>query len=370
MILAGVQFAVGTAIAQPPIVLRDLTLIRSNPVASFDSRGVVLADGRSLGWDQVLQASVQEDQQPKFDRFVREFGLPLFRLKTRIANGDWIAAGEIAEPLYQATVRSGEETALDDSAYFTCLATMKFRLRQGDVGSALIPFIRAAMLQANATKSELEIASTGQIPRRDAETKLSSEILPIWFDESPLLELEKELNLLLQSNSESLTNSPGVTIYLASIKIELGKTDEAMRLLRALDSTDPEIASWRTVLEARIHQKTRNPLNAQTMLEINGKSIAGLARPVALYYRGINVLEQKDVSDLDRTKAILTLLRIPAIYGDVHQELAAAALFQSAKITKLRGRDLDAQKLTNELLRRYPRTYHGALELTDLKVVN
>ncbi len=136
-----------------------------------------------------------------------------------------------------------------------------------------------------------------------------------------------------------------------------------MQLLRSLEtSPQAQLNGWRTVLEARIQQKTRNGLNSRTILESNSKNITGPARAVALYYRGINVLHESDIGDLELSKAMLTLLRIPAVYGEMHRELSAAALFQSAEIAKHRGREGDSQKLKEELLRRYPRTYHGALE--------
>jgi hypothetical protein len=98
------------------------------------------------------------------------------------------------------------------------------------------------------------------------------------------------------------------------------------------------------------------------MLEVNTNKITGNARPVSLYYRGINVVNQPDTSDLDRSKAILTLLRVPALYGNDYRDLSAAAIYQAAEIAKLRGRATDEQKLREELLRRYPRTYHGRME--------
>jgi hypothetical protein len=351
--------------AKTPIVLRDLTLIRGKSVSKFDDTSIVLSDGSRLTWDQVLKANVAEDRQKEFNLMLNQIGLPLFRLKSRIGNGDWAGAGEIAEPIYDASIVRGNVSPDTDTFYLVCLATMKSRIRKGDRAAALMPFIRAARLQPKVSKQVREIVGARGIPQRDQETGLSHELLPVWFDNSTLQKaassLSNWLGRVAQDNGPA--PAPGTTIYLASLKIELGQTEEAMRLLRSVRfDSDAELSSWRTVLEARHHQKTKNLLNAQTMLEMNEKKITGLARLAALYYRGINVVDQPDTSDLDRSKAILTLLRIPALHGDEHRDLAAAAIYQSAEIAKLRRRATDEQKLRDELLRRYPRTYHGYLE--------
>jgi hypothetical protein len=358
----------GQLTGQSPIVLRDLTLIRDHSVAEFDERSIMLSDGTRLGWDRVLKASVASDRQTEFDRNIEQLGLPLFRMKTRIGHGDWMGAGEIARPRYEMELDDLLASSDFDTAYLVCLTTMKCRLHDGDRSEAILPFLQAALLQSKVDTNTLKIVGSGRLPTRDLELGLSGQILPIWFDQSKLEQTVQSLTDWVKHNAKQIASSPGVGIYIASMKIELGKTDEAMQLLRSLDSTsNSALIGWRSVLEARIHQKTKNALNAKTMLEANSKKIIGGARAVALYYRGINVLDESDIGDIDRSKAMLTLLRIPAVYGQAYRDLSAAALYQAAKIAELRGRANDAQKLKEELLRRYPGTYHGALETTTRK---
>jgi hypothetical protein len=105
----GRQLASQDIVTQPePIVLRDLTLIRGKTVTDFDETSIILSDGTRLTWDRVLKAQVQESRQEAFDLKLKQLGLPLFRLKSRIGNGDWIGAGEIAGPIYDSSIAKGK----------------------------------------------------------------------------------------------------------------------------------------------------------------------------------------------------------------------------------------------------------------------
>ena len=349
-----------------PIVLRDLTLIRGDSIVDFNDSSILLTNGNRLTWDQVLKATLSDGRQDEFDQKLEQIGLPLFRLKSRIRRGDWLGAGEIAGPIYDSSSESGKQTTDVDAAYLVSLATMKSRVRRGDRAGALIPFVNAAKLQFRASPGALEIVGEDRIAGRECQTGLSSELLPIWFDHSKLEKIANQLSNILENSAADVGGSqaPGMTLYLASIKIELGQTEQAISLLGSLESateSDPELKAWQTVMLARLQQKNSHPLNAQTMLETNSNKITGTAGVAALYYLGINNMELVDTSDVDRSKALLTLLRIPALYGTEQPDLAAAAIYQSARIAELREKKTDAQKLRDELLRRYPQTYHGLL---------
>ena len=169
--------------------------------------------------------------------------------------------------------------------------------------------------------------------------------------------------------------SPGEIIYLSSMLIELESYDAAKRWLGELDGRmatgEKEIRAWQNVLRARIKLKNGELDAARISLEelvsnhISQNEIEiETPRMVALYYAGLTEMAGENVTDSQRAKATLTFLTIPAVYGDTHKSLSAAALFQSAEIAKLRGRDGDAQKLRTQLLRKYPRTYHGSLKMS------
>jgi len=404
-------------LSQAPIVLRDLTLIRGKTISKFDRTAITLSDGTTLQWDQVLKAELpkpthnvnggdsselqnqrQKNQRQKnrrqsqFDSLLKQIGLPMFRLKTRIQQGDWVGAGKIAEPIFDSAMAGTFEFPNPDVEYLVCLATMKSRAGQGswarNRAGAVLPYLRAFSIQANVDQKTLQIAGTTQ-RAKEREDGISPELLPVWFD---IDQVRAAVNQIKKLNSkidqpDSGQTEPSSTstkmyqttlaIYLASMQIELGQNELAnANLNRLRGDKNNSISSWSTVLQARMLQKAGSHVKAQAMLDKNSKSISGDARPVAIYYRGLSEFEIHDtklkekpltsVVDTELSRASLMLMRLPAIYGNSNPDLAAAGLHQVAKIAKLRGQKEQSKKLSQELLQWYPRTYHGSLEPTGI----
>ncbi|MFK7766121.1 MAG: tol-pal system YbgF family protein [Mariniblastus sp.] len=350
------------------VILRDMTVITNVKVKSFDESQVLLSNGMSLGWDKVFQASVDGDQQNEFERRVNEIGLPIFRMKARLVNGDWHGAAEIANPIVENETRWNNLPP--DVLYLAGLAMMNSHLKKGNRDQAVWAFLIASENQAAASEEALKIAGTNRLSERECRLKFSTKILPYWLD--PNLDEGVAARLTANANSQ-LKPALGVVLYLTSMNIELGKFDTAEEWLDDLDGLgENEVQIWKNVLLARMKQAKGDFAEAKAILEsvlstLATQKLTGIEGPrcVALYYYGLTGLNPKGLSDSDRAKAMLSLLRIPAVYGDTNKSLAAAAVFQSAEIAKLRGRDEDAQKLRAQLLRRYPRTYHGTLKLRD-----
>lgn len=361
--------AAGSILAQTPIVLRDLTRLDGVTVTDFDHSAIMLSNGSRLSWDQVLSAPTTADRQTEFDRHIQELGLPLFRLKLRIANADWDGAGEIAGSLAVTLNETSLATPDVDMAYLVHLASMKCRLQEGDRINAVRDFVRAAQLQEQVSQETRDLVGTNRLPDQDSKIQFSQEILPVWFD---VERLEKTIEQLTNEQTPESQPSPGVSLYLASMNIETGQIDSARELLNSIESTDGELASWRIILESRIKAKSGDLIKSQSLLEQNEATLVGGARAVAFYYRGISALEYKEPVgrdepiDVDRSNAMLTLLKIPALYGDTYRHLSAAALFQAAEIAKLRELDNTHRKLQAELFRSYPRTYHASPKTTQI----
>ena len=362
------------ACAQEPIVLRDLTLIRNAQIESFDESGVLLTSKRRLGWDEVLKANVEASQQERFDNYLDRIGIPMFRLKSRIRNADWDGAGEVAEPLFDAMQKelfsqTDENRFRKTTASFNFLvsiATMKSSLARGNPAKATVAFLFASSTQADADQ-EL-VASLGDIAlnKRELKHRLSDEILPVWFVPDKSESYVRQIELLEDGR-------PGSLIYLASLLIENEKYQPAERIIRKLGNAgEAEIRSWSSLLIARIEQKRKNTARAEQILDELIQS-PHPCRTVAMYHRGEGVLSKYPEAggdnqvDLERSKAMLTLLQIPASFADLHPSISAAAIFQSARIAKLRGRVKDEQKLINELLKRHPQSYHGRLASNQSK---
>ncbi|MFT5303090.1 MAG: hypothetical protein ACI814_003908 [Mariniblastus sp.] len=363
-----------------PIVLRDLSLIRGKTISQFDDNAIQLSDGTQLAWDQVLKASVDQERQTEFDRRVLEIGLPVFRLKSRIALGDWSGAGEIAQPIYNQHILSSQTQTQrqiqparsfdTDTKYLICLAAMHSSLDKHHHGQAMMPFFEAARTQPSVRREILDAVGIRTISKRELSTFFSDSIPPIWFDQTPNAEAEKWLLQQIQSidrqreeRDSDFRLPPGFSLYLASIQIESGQTATAIQSLQRIDvKGDANLNDWHNVLLARAKQVDNDPIAAQTLLTPIAQRLQSPARPLALFYLGTSMASMPGVSDSEFSRAMLMLLKLPALYGANSPELAAAALFQAAEIAKLRGMNSVAQKLREELLKRYPHTYHGELE--------
>ena len=389
-----------TLVSQSPIVLRDLTLIRGKTISKFDRSSIKLSDGSTLQWDQVLKAELpdqsegsdpsqpQNQRQTEFDALLKQIGLPMFRLKTRIQQGDWAGAGSIAEPIFDSAMAGTFTFPNPNVEYLVCLATMKSRAGQGsgarNRAGAVLPYLMASSVQANVDRKTLELSGANRIAEEG--DGISPELLPVWFDIDQVrasVEQIAKLNSKLRKSDSSTSDNPLATaskmtqrafaIYLASMQIELGQNELANAILKRISGDQNQsVKTWSTVLRARMFQKAENHVKAQAMLDSNSESIIGDARPVAIYYRGLSDFEIHDtkleekplnsVVDIELSKSSLMLMRLPAIYGESNPEIAAAGLYQVAKIAKLRGQAKQSKKLLRELLQRYPRTYHGSLE--------
>ncbi len=363
--------------SQDLIVLRDLKIIRGQTIVDFDASVVRLSDGRRLQWDAILKAKVETDRQAEFDSFITRIGLPLFRLRRRIANQDWAAISELAEPLYaKLNLKGLKTTRVSESAYLICVATMKGRLFRGDRPGAVLPFLQAAMLQQAMLNSSVSFPP--QLPDNDVRTMLSAEILPIWFDRT---QVEQAYEELVSSFDPASPNTElGAIVYLASMAIEMKRLELADDLLKLIENRDNEAEAWRLILLAQVQIAANQPEQAARSLEENQQKLVGATIPLSHYLKSAkfhrsNELLLPATDDLgnavgstiesDRIEefstGMLQLLEIPASYSQTYPALSAAALYQTAQIAKSLGWSQEAEVLEQELTLRFPLTFHGRI---------
>jgi len=112
-----------SVLAQPPIVLRDLSLIRDKAISDFDRNAIALFDAGS---------KTAPSRQTEFNDYLKQMELPLFRLKTRIKQGDWAGAGKIGAPMFDSVIAGKSDFPNPDVEYLVCQATMKSRIGRGE----------------------------------------------------------------------------------------------------------------------------------------------------------------------------------------------------------------------------------------------
>lgn len=371
-----VGFGFSEACCQDPIVLRDLTIIRGKTVAGFDDASVTLSDGSSLQWDRILTAQVDPNKQLEFDSRIAKIGLPLFRIKSRVDNQDWAAIGELVEPLYAGLKLERLNGPIDsESAHLICYAAMKGRLHRGDRPGAVLPFLQAARIQQLSQKPDDN--SQHFLPVDDVNTMMSSEILPIWFDQA---RVEPAFNALTNAIDPTVTPTDvGPIVYLISMAVEMKRLQLARSLLKLIESRDGA-KPWTLVLLAQIEIAENQLEQASRLLEDNQSKLTQSAAPLGLYLKSAKFFQAGEVPLSNRvappatklqknrqiridqfSRGMLELLEIPASYGETYPALAAAALYQTAQIAKSLEWSQEGQVMEQELLLRFPTTYHARL---------
>src|SRR5690349_12003618 len=87
------------------LILRNLDIILDRTVTALDEDGLVLdapraGGGNRITWDEIERGKVALDQA-RFDALLSELGPPLYRIRQRLKIGDYVAASEPAELLYE-----------------------------------------------------------------------------------------------------------------------------------------------------------------------------------------------------------------------------------------------------------------------------
>jgi hypothetical protein len=94
-------------------------------------------------------------------------------------------------------------------------------------------------------------------------------------------------------------------------------------------------------------------------LENNLESYSPTAKPVALYWVGRAKVAAAD--ERTREEGMLQLLRIAAVYGDQHPELAAAGLYHTMEAMTKANQPTQTAAVRKELLDRYGQTYYAGV---------
>ena len=83
------------------IVLRDLTLLENVSIQEVQLDGLVLSDGRSFAWKQIIAVEGAAEKQAEVDLNLQRIGQPWYLLQSRIDRGESYQVVEIATGLQQ-----------------------------------------------------------------------------------------------------------------------------------------------------------------------------------------------------------------------------------------------------------------------------
>jgi hypothetical protein len=348
-----VAFCPISAAAADRIILRNLDLILDRNVASMDEDGLRLDVPRPTGsdrltWDEIERGTVALDQE-RFDQFLAELGVPLFRIRQRLKIGDYQALSEPAERLYPRYAARKSPTA-----YMVCQAVMWSRLATGRREAAVEPYLRSFELLRSGAARITGIPGNRRL-QLDAKSALSPEITPVWFDPVAAAEALTPVQDAIRTMSQP--RPEGVYLYYASLAIAAGQPAEAERVLRTFQGTDKTAAQWQDVILAAQEVQSGKPGPQIAALAANRDMLADACRPAASYWLGLSRVAAADPATVQ--DGLLDLLTIPAQYARQDPELAAAGLYHAAlTLDKLKD-GFGSAALRRELVQQFPGTYYG-----------
>jgi len=241
-----------------------------------------------------------------------------------------------------------------------CLAVMRGRLFDGDRAGAVEPFLLAAVTQSQLDEPAKSALADLLLPADEVNSMISGQIVPHWFD--PSLVPAASESLLNLVNSGRISNTAGVAVYLASFAVAQNNFREADRIIAALRNQrdlPQEVEKWLRVVEIERYFVAGETSRADLLIDQHIDRLTDGARATVLYLQGTYASDNPQ-------KQLLSLLTVPALFGDRFPNLSASALFRATSLLREKGDAKEAGILRNELLRRYPNTYHGRLAKKEL----
>lgn len=328
------------------IVLRNLDIISDRTVTGFDEDGVRLDDGRIVAWDQIEMARVSEPQQAALDLMLQELGGHLYRIRQRLAVGDYVGLLPHAEAVQHRYVGRRSETA-----YMVFQSLMWGRMAEGKREEAVTPYLHCLdYLTSIPAGRPAELPGTRRL-RFDPQTGYSPELVPVWFDEQGAGRAWAELSEAWQRLQTP--PRPAAHVYRATVALAAGERATAEQVVAEL-ADQPR---WQALVRVPLQLATGQPELALQTLSENDGAVADDLRPVLLYWSGRARMAQTG-ADV-RQEGLLTLLRLAALHGSEQPELAAAALEIVRQALADQGDAKGSIAVRRELLDRYGHTWHA-----------
>jgi hypothetical protein len=340
------------------ITLRNLKIIDGPKVVSFDEDGVRLDDNRIVGWYDIEKATVADDQQAQFDRMLKELGLPLFRIRRRMRDGDYKDLARHVEAVYPRYMNRKSPTA-----YMVMQGTMWSRIALGQREAAVEPYCRCFQYLRSHPDANNLLPGVRRL-KYDPKTGLCESLAPVWFDvgaaKSALQDVYKSISAMSRPRPQ------GAYVYFATMALAAGDVAKAELGLAAIKSDSGPIDELRAIVAVQKELLTGKPGAAAQALDARLADISPANQPLALYWLGRVKLVSPDADT--KKSGLVQLLRIPALYGNQVPEISAAALSYGVDVLKQFDDARGSVALRNELLVRYGQTYFAAQALAPSPV--
>lgn len=371
------------------IVLRSKVATLQGRVLSFSAEGVLLrlASSNQAAADVVVSWDVIRDPaaiSAKVSKEIIQRGEDLWRVRTRLERGDYAKAEQLIEPMFMS-LSKGTELAGPTGA-LACESVLRCRLNRGFTSAALEPYFRWRAIQAAAGRVGGEESGKSGTPLpawiggvlagppvMDAATGLCVQLPPIFSGGTGLRALPILRDSAMWAKPFALEGSTGQIAQLyrraiaAEIAIAKGQAaeespgdgltskDQAVQLVAeivfARAGTSAQRHDARTALERRLSVFAARPKSGD--VEGEARLIAASTQQTAWQEAWIRAAIGRSLmmeSDPKlRRQGLISLLHLPARFGDQQPWLAALALGDAIAELKATN-DIDgARKLAQDL---------------------
>ena len=357
------------AAAADRIILRNLELVADKTVLSADEDGAHLdgkrpGGGSLISWDEIERGRVSEALQPAFDKYLRELGPSLYRLRQRLKIGDYDGLHETAEKVYPQFSSRQSQTA-----YLVCQAAMWGRLAHGKREAAVEPYLRCLELLRSGTAKESLLPGTRRMAA-GPDVPYCLDLAPLWLDPA---EAKQALPGVQEAIRKMGSPRPDEAyLYYVSLALAAGDVPAAQKVLAAVQGKEPLAAELRDVLLAQQEVMAKAPGTNLAGLEARLPKLHPANRHLAHIWLGMSRSGQSNAAGNNAAAnpvteantpthrdAALDFLTVAALAEGRDPELAAAGLYQAMQILDKLKDTAAATAVRRELLARYRETAQG-----------
>ena len=326
--------------SQPPIVLRDLSILKNRTIASFDMNGAVLDDGNKLSWDQIYEAKVDD---PDFEKLHSAIATPLFQLKQRVAAGDIVGA-MIPSRKLQAIFKAQPTSPTFGLASATLLAGSLQEAKREIAVFHWRQVIKSGILKLKQEDNPFAKTVARLDLQIDEKSGFCSQLLPLFFSRE---NAKASLNKLGPVEDGQLE---AYYVFVAALAETAIDPEHRTKALALLEREYPQSHWYQVFSRAKWSATSTRPPFSSTPMQQH-------IWTVKQFKLADSLISQSSTSKQKR--GAIKFIAIAAYRGNENPELAAASLHRVAQWYQSQKHDFHMQTIHREILDRFPATEFG-----------
>jgi len=343
-------FAVGLLLL-PAAASADLIILQSTEevegtVTSFDEDGVLMGK-KLIGWGEILDGSVAKEQQPRFNKLLKDVGEDLFRIRSRLKTGDYRGALPHAENVYPRYTSRDSATA-----YMVFQALMWGRIATGQREAAVEPMLRCYGYLRSHDGDDGNLPGQRKLKYEKA-SGITPELQMAWLQPQAAKAALPGLVPVIRSLKPP---TAGAYLYYATLAFAAGDSKAGSSVLALAKKLQTTAREKELVTIAGATDATLNGVSQAAIVTLTAllDDVSAENRPLNTYWLGYAESNREDTRQ--KQEGVLRMLTVPAVYGKQFPELSAAALNRAMQVLGATGDVQASVALRGELRSQYPTT--------------